>query len=107
MERVINMVWANYTMFNGTGLVELMQYNNTVTNQFFGVGILLALFFILYVPMSAKRPDIGLPMALFIVDIVAFLMVPLQLVGIEAAVLIMLAFAASFILMYRGGQHGI
>lgn len=94
-------------MFNGTGLVDLIQYNNSVTNYMFGPGILLALFFILYIPMSSRNPDIGLPMSLFIVDIVAFLMVPMQIVGIEVAVLIMLAFAASFVLMYRGGQHGV
>ena len=101
------MAWTTYTDFNGTTLLDLFNHNNDALNGWFGIGILLSFFLVMYVVMSARRPDISLPISLFVTDIVAFMMVPLDLVDITVPVLIMIAFAASFILTYRSGQNGV
>ena len=101
------MPWENITQYNGTTLVDLFSYNNDITNDMFGVSLLLIIFMVMYFPMSARRPDLALTMSLFITGIISFLMVGLGLVNIMVAVGVMVAFAGSFVIYMKGGSYGV
>lgn len=70
---------AIYQDPNITGIVDLFVYANTVTNGIFGFGILISLFFIVYINLSFAENTKAFAVATWVVGLTAVL---LRLIGI-------------------------
>ena len=68
-----------YTDPNITGMVGLFQYANSITNGIFGIGILISLFFIVYINLSFADNTKAFAVATWVVGLTAVL---LRLIGI-------------------------
>lgn len=100
--------WQDNPLPNATDLMELAQYNNTITSDMFGLTLVLVSFLILYIGMSYTRSPVSLQASLFISTILSFLLMAVTLVGMWVPIVFLVAFIASIMLLYKGGdQSGV
>ena len=99
-----NGTWTDYPLPNATDLLGLAQYNNSITNDMFGLSLMLLIFIILYGSMSYTRSPVSLQVSLFITAIIGFLMLIINLVGMWVPMVFLVGFVASMIFLYKGGE---
>jgi hypothetical protein len=93
---------------NATGIVEMLNYNNTVTDNFFGVGIIIAVFFVLFVAMKSHETETALSSSLLISTLIAYLFASFEtpLVDVGVPIAMTIALILSILLLYKGGGSG-
>jgi len=72
---------AIYNTPNITSMTELFNYANTVTNGIFGIGILISLFFIVYINLSFADNTKAFAVATWVVGLTAILLRLIEVVN--------------------------
>lgn len=93
-----NGTWTDYLQCNGS-LTDILECTNTNTNNLFGLGILIALWFILFVSISQKDMEMSLAVSTFVTTIVAFVMASADLIPDPIAIGFLLGTIGSVILL--------
>ena len=75
------------TTQNVSGVIDLLQYNNAVTNGLFGYMVLATIWFISFSLSSVYRTDHAITAAFFVTFILSSLFVIMGFVGIDAVLL--------------------
>lgn len=99
-------VWVDNALpDNVTDIVDIVQYNNTITNNAFGISILFAFFVVMFIA-TGREPKTSLPTSLFTTTLVSiFMAVPSPpMVGVEIVASLVIATVISTIIMYSGGE---
>lgn len=99
-----NGTWTDYALPNATDLMELAQYNNSITSDIFGLAMMLLIFLVLYGSMSSTRSPVSLQVSLFISTMLGFLLLAVELIGMWVPMAFLVGFVASMIFLYKGGE---
>ena len=95
--------WTPWEIFNATTnqtMLELAEYNNSITQNMFWILTLMSLFFIFLMITSYYRSKVSLQVSLGMTTTLAFLMWGIELVGIHVPIIFMLAFAGSMAFLW-------
>ena len=98
---------ANETLFpvyNGTTPVDMIAYGNTITNNLFGLILLMSLWVVLMYAIygAGSKTEDSITISTFITTIVSWLFASLNLIGSNIAIGFTVALAGSVILLWRG-----
>lgn len=89
---------------NATSLVDFLTYGNTVTNDFFGIGILIAIFFVVFVAGKNYPTTTAFSASVMITTLASVLMALLGLVSPN--IIIMLAVATIVSIFFIVSKEG-
>ena len=98
----MNITWDAFPEPNITGFVQAMDYANSVTNNAFGIGIIIS-FWIISFLIFAKRggEENAFIAANFITLVIAMLMRAMEAIGDQAVVILLILTGLSVLLLLR------
>lgn len=85
---------------NVTNFVTWMQYNNTVTDNMFGIGILVMLFIVVFIAFKQYETEQAFASACFISLIASIMLRVVGLVGSNVVLVFVILSAISAVLLY-------
>ena len=91
--------------YNVTSYPQLMLYNNTITNNMFGLGILAVVFFIPFITMLGFGQKQSLVTSLWFTTIMSIYLWTMQLVAPEVMVAMTVITALSTIFLFRTKEN--
>ena len=97
------MAWT-FPIPNVTGYVDLFTYSNEVTNNMFGLGILMIIFVVSFVVSKNLPTEKAFSMACFTTTMTSYFLAILQLVSGEIILIMTLLTALSVFFLYRFGD---
>ena len=92
---------------NATSFIDLMQYANDVSGDMFGIIMLAAVFFIIFIASGRRESENGLAASLFITTILSYIMAAMDVVGDWVAWVMTFALMGAVILLYKGGSSNV
>ena len=100
--------WTDYPTAAGNGTFQdLLIYSNTVTNDIFGIMLLISIFIVIFVAGSKRDSDTALASSMFITTILAYILVDMTVVANWIAILMTFLLMAAVIMLYRGGSKDV
>lgn len=96
-----NVTWDAFAEPNITGLYDAFAYYNTVTNDVFGAGLMMALYAIFILVFSKWGIDKSFAASSFIMFVLSSILRATSLVGDIVVVFFMIMTAVSVVLMMR------
>ncbi len=99
-------VWVDNALpDNVTDVMDIAQYNNEITQNMFGVGILFAVFLVMFV-ITGREARVSIPISLYITTVVGlFMAVPVPpLVGADIIATLIITDVIATIALYALGE---
>lgn len=99
-------VWTEYTTpMNASNITAIIQYDNEITNNLFGVGILMGFFILMFV-LTGREPKLSIPISLYGTTLVGIFMAATTppLVGVDIVATLIILDVISTIILYAGGN---
>lgn len=97
----LNNTWEQYATPNITGLFDVMEYANTVTDGLFGTGLIMTVYFVLFLVFKRYGDEVAFGAASFITLTLTTVLWGVGLVDEILVILMAILTGASILLMWR------
>jgi len=97
----LNTTWTTYATPNVTGFYDMLTYGNSVTGNYFGLGLVLSLFMIFFITFRRFGNDVAFTSSSFISFILSVLLRATGLLGDIWVIVFIIMSAVSVFIMAR------